>query len=487
MRDDPQVLCSRQLAVGCVGWPDGRRTVFVKLTLEPTSEGALVLSAEQRGAALDVTGAHGEVLVPGDFAPYKPACDVVVIERSGSARAEPGTVSVGAARFDVGPRESLGPRATFCPGGDPNDPESEALWSQPNADFNRFQSAEPQRRIAYPQPPLDLVLQRGTTIARWRFTGPIPRGYQLTRDASAVEFVMPLALDTVLIDPAEARVVLVFRAVIGARADGVIAIDASWERSVDVSRFRSFTPVKPAWPRTVARSGAPADVAGPSHNDETRALSGPLPLSAVLPFAPRPSRPSFSNEDAEDATMAAPLSSAIEVTRASEGEVNETSPLVRTHASTLPFRRTAGARDSASRRKLSAEELAELREREAAPSSPWGQDETHALTRPQQAPVPAVHDPTPAQRPERVPSMVGRLGYAPSDTGPSALTEAHSAARSEPTNAVAPAPTPETPEQIVAEVQREIWKATEPLAAILARRGLTESAWRDLKKQAKGR
>jgi len=77
-----------------------------------------------------------------------------------------------------------------------------------------------------------------------------------------------------------------------------------------------------------------------------------------------------------------------------------------------------------------------------------------------------------------------RLGYAPSVTGPSSLGEAYAAPRSETRNAVAADP---TPEQIVAEVQREIWTATEPLAAILARRGLTETAWRDLKKRAKGR
>jgi hypothetical protein len=37
----------------------------------------------------------------------------------------------------------------------------------------------------------------------------------------------------------------------------------------------------------------------------------------------------------------------------------------------------------------------------------------------------------------------------------------------------------------VAEIQREIWRAAEPVTDILARHGLTEAAWRDLKKQTK--
>ena len=500
MRGYPQVLCSRQLAVGGVGWPDGRRTVFVKLTLEPTSEGALVLSAEQREPCLDVTGAHGEVLVPSDFAPYKPACDVVVIERAASARGEPGTLIVGGARFDVGPRESLGPRAIFCPDGNPNDPESEALWSGPSGDFNRFQAAEPQRRLPYPKPPLDLLMQRGQTNVRWRFTGPVPRGYQLNRDASAVEFALPLALDTVLIDPASVRVVLLFRAVLAARADGMTVIDASWEHSLDVRRFRAFTAIEPVSPRTVAR-GPAIDVGGPSHNDETRALSG-VPLSAALPFAPRPSsapaEPSSPSE-AEDATMAAAHTVtleqtraaaahtvALEQTRAAESEGKAT----RTRASTLPFA-PSRTRDAGSRRKLSAAELAALRE-QAAPSSPWGQDETHALARPPLAPPPIEQAPplrAPSAPPERVAALAPRLGYMPLGTGPSALTEAHTKERSEPKPAAVSTPEvqAETPEQIVADVQKEIWKATEPLAAILARRGLTEAQWRELKKQAKGR
>jgi hypothetical protein len=520
MGGDPQVLCSRQLAVGGVVWPDGRRTVFVKLTLEPTSEGALVLSAEQRDASLDITGAHGEVLVPSDFAPYKPACDVVVIERSAAARAEPGTLIVGGARFDVGPRESLGPRAIFCPDGNPNDPESEALWSGPRGDFNRFQAAEPQRRLPFPQPPLDLLMQRGHTNVRWRFTGPVPRGYQLTRDASAVEFALPLALDTVLLDPAEARVVLLFRGVLAARADGITVIDASWERSLDVGRFRAFTPIKPVSPHTVARGGLPPlALTGASHDDETRALSG-VPLSAALPFAPRTSvassqPPSSARAAAEDATIAAVHTVAIEPTRAAAAHTVAIEPTraaaahtvaieqtraadsdgksPRTRASTLPFA-PSRTRDAASRRKLSAAELAALRE-QPAPSSPWGQDETHALARPPLAPPPIELAPPPIEPaplrapsapPERVAAILPQLGYVPSTTGPSALTEAH---RAEPRQVATSTPVVEevTPAQIVADVQKEIWKATEPLAAILARRGLTEAQWRELKKQAKGR
>ena len=489
MRGYPQVLCSRQLAVGDVGWPDGRRTVFVKLTLEPTSEGALVLSGEQREPCLDVTGAHGEVLVPSDFAPYKPACDVVVIERSAAERAEPGTLIVGGARFDVGTRESLGPRAIFCPDGNPNDPESEALWSGPSGDFNRFQAAEPQRRVPYPQPPLDLLMQRGQTNVRWRFTGPVPRGYQLNRDASAVEFALPLALDTVLIDPEAVRVVLLFRAVLAARADGMTVIDASWEHSLDVRRFRAFTPIEPVSPRTVAR-GPAIDVGGAAHNDETRALSG-VPLSAALPFATRtssaPAAPSSpARSAAEDATIAAAHTVAFEQTRAAESD----GKAPRTRASTLPFA-PSRTRDAGSRRKLSAAELAALRE-QAAPSSPWGQDETHALARPPLAPPPIEQAPplrAPSAPPERVAALAPRLGYVPLSTGPSALTDAHTKERSEPKPVAVSTPEvqAETPEQIVADVQKEIWKATEPLAAILARRGLTEAQWRELKKQAKGR
>lgn len=515
MRGYPQVLCSRQLAVGDVGWPDGRRTVFVKLTLEPTSEGALVLSGEQREPCLDVTGAHGEVLVPSDFAPYKPACDVVVIERSAAARAEPGTLIVGGARFDVGPRESLGPRAIFCPDGNPNDPESEALWSGPSGDFNRFQAAEPQRRVPYPQPPLDLLMQRGQTNVRWRFTGPVPRGYQLNRDASAVEFALPLALDTVLIDPEAVRVVLLFRAVLAARADGMTVIDASWEHSLDVRRFRAFTPIEPVSPRTVAR-GPAIDVGGAAHNDETRALSG-VPLSAALPFATRtssaPAAPSSpARSAAEDATIAAAHTVAFEQTRAAAAHTvaleqtraaaahtvaleqtraaESDGKAPRTRASTLPFA-PSRTRDAGSRRKLSAAELAALRE-QAAPSSPWGQDETHALARPPLAPPPIEQPPpprAPGAPPERVAAIAPRLGYVPLSTGPSALTEAHTKERSEPKPVAVSTPEvqAETPEQIVADVQKEIWKATEPLAAILARRGLTEAQWREFKKQAKGR
>ena len=188
----------------------------------------------------------------------------------------------------------------------------------------------------------------------------------------------------------------------------------------------------------------------------------------------------------EQTRAAAAHTVALEQTRAAESEGKAT----RTRASTLPFA-PSRTRDAGSRRKLSAAELAALRE-QAAPSSPWGQDETHALARPPLAPPPIEQAPplrAPSAPPERVAALAPRLGYMPLGTGPSALTEAHTKERSEPKPAavLTPEVQAETPEQIVADVQKEIWKATEPLAAILARRGLTEAKWRELKKQAKGR
>lgn len=206
-------------SVGLVRWAAGRFTIVVKVTLRvpsassPGAVSPLVWSEAPEPLTLDVVEETGALRYPSDFAPYKSACDVLVAGAEIGSRAADGFIAIDRAEKRVAAKASLGARETFCPGGDPTDAAAMRVWSQPNADFSRFQGAPPDQRIAPPRSPFAVQYRRGDAAIDARFEGGEPTARLLDRATQASIATIAMALDTILVAPREERVTLVWRGV----------------------------------------------------------------------------------------------------------------------------------------------------------------------------------------------------------------------------------------------------------------------------------
>jgi len=296
----------RPLRAGLVAWPDGRATVVVKLTFALSNEGTFCLAEDQDALSLDVSDPSGELIYPSDFAPYKPVCDVAVVGQAALERSEPGRLTAGAVWRTVEPHETLGPRETFCPRGDPTDPTVIGLWSTGKVDFARFQMAPPDRRMPWPAQRFTVEYQRGAMRIGGRFDGPIPRAC-LLRDTSVIVAKVALSLDSVLIDPLLRRTWMLFRGVHApahvkdADATARCIIDLSSTPTLDpriVGRWSPSTLATPATAMTPIMA-TPLERVGasiPSADfvvDTTARLVQPA-AGPALPFAARANEPAAS-------------------------------------------------------------------------------------------------------------------------------------------------------------------------------------------------
>jgi hypothetical protein len=473
-----EYVSPQPIFAGAVAWPDGRTTIVVKLTLAVGATGKLEPASTQDPLTLDVTDGRGEIVYPSDFAPYKPSCDVSIVGEAVADRGGPGRVYLDALVKAVEPRETLGPRQTFCPSGDPTDAAAFALWTTGGIDFARFQIAPPDRRLPWPTHGFNLGYARGALTLSTRFDGPTVRGYVLSQDATRILARVPLPLDTVLFDPVQRRAWLLFRGVYAPSAGALVsrcAIEPSTMPMHDahaMASWRASPLATPSASRSASRA-RPADRGAPVAPDETRVLSGPI-ASASLPFAsqrapqvPQPREPSALHDLADAPTVLGPH------------HADVTSPAIRAPAKTLPFQRPTAPTEQATT-PLSPQDLGELRARGAqhVPNA-WEAGSETRVARPT-APAPAAparNEPVAVAPPARA---MFQLQAAPPP--PVTFSEARPAARSEelpPAPSVGHAPLTEARFQ---EIVQEVWKGERPLAETLARHGLTEEEWRELKR-----
>lgn len=327
-------------SVGLVRWATGRFTIVVKVTLRAPSSGLApasspgptgpALSPGSMGpggsaplawsdapdpVSLDVVDGAGALVYPSDFAPYKSACDVLVAGAEIGARAADGLIAIDRAEKRVAAKASLGARETFCPSGDPTAPAAMRVWSQPNADFSRFQAAPPDQRIAHPRAPFAVQYRRGDVAIDARFEGGEPTVRLLDRNTQSSVAAIAMALDTILVAPREERVTLVWRGVgvtpsafgpsgWGPQGAPVLAVDFDGPGVPPTYAFAGVV-VEPQMLRAQqASSIAPramsqppqSSSSGPAGPEQTRSddtrLVDPAARSAGLPFSSPPSRPS---------------------------------------------------------------------------------------------------------------------------------------------------------------------------------------------------
>lgn len=382
-------------SVGLVRWAAGRFTIIVKVTLrvvraQGSSPTQLVWSETPDPLGLDVVDGNGAVLHPSDFAPYKSACDVLVAGAEIGSRATEGLIAIGRAEKRVAANASLGARETFCPGGDPTDPAALRVWSQPNADFSRFQHAPPDQRIAHPRSPFAVQYRRADVAIDARFDGGEPTVRLLDRASQGPVAAIPMALDTILVAPREERVSLVWRGVAAwPQGAPILAVDFDGP-GVPPSYVFAGKVVEPQALRAPRPSMAPEQTVP----DDTRLVDPGAAHRAALPFGPPSSRPAGTRlmvslpslvasapvagaanvavtqlapahaadaAPAEHASASTPPSSGSRTQLAPAIDAGQTVPATRVKALTLPFRRVGAAPPSEPRGALDARGFAELR------------------------------------------------------------------------------------------------------------------------------
>jgi len=238
------------IRVGIVPWPDrpNLSTVVVKLTYDVVSRASARLGAEQRPLQLDIPGDEGVVLHPTDFAPTKGLCDVVVV---GAALLDP----VGPARLAVDPvrklvelPRDLGPRPGFGASGDPTDAKIHRAWGSATFDFDSFQCAPRDQRRPCTPLPVDVVYDLGATRVVTRIEGPAPGALLLDLAGWNAPRLLTLLADTILIDPENGQISVVFRGVVDVPegCDPLLVMEAQ-------APLRSFSPREmERWPRAEA-------------------------------------------------------------------------------------------------------------------------------------------------------------------------------------------------------------------------------------------
>ncbi len=334
--------------VGILRWngPTNRLTIIAKMTLVPKA-GTLVLADEQeplRAAIPSTLGVSEELHYPGDFVPFKPRCDVLVV---GSAYAQQPS-SIIPVQFRVGALErrvyalagqpstsiplssrylrlqpvshaeeaAIGPlsvqhahRARFADTRIPAQATGFELTTLP-ADFDgRFFNAAPAEQQIDPLTPgvAFVAPWRGDTQIMW--VPPMrPRIFVFDQSHESGLREMTLVCDTVWIDLDRTRCVLTFRGVVDPRygspfptalvavfasaydavlagAAKAICARASVRPATEPKDVEGFVP-EPAWPPPSQKS--PISVrssAPPKDDDGTKVYPQFTPRTATIPFA----------------------------------------------------------------------------------------------------------------------------------------------------------------------------------------------------------
>ncbi|MFO0615810.1 MAG: DUF2169 domain-containing protein [Polyangiaceae bacterium] len=537
-------------------WPEGREpagteraTVIVKITFLVAPPGVLRVAPPDalEPLTLDAFDADGGLVYPSDFAVHKPSCDVVVVGRDVALRAAEGSIGVNGGDKRARPRESLGPRETFCMNGDPTDPYALRVWSSGKVDFARFQSAPPDQRIPHPRGAFTVRYQRDGVSLEARFNGPEPTVQLLERSGRRVGSV-PLTLDTIALRPSDQRACLVWRGVATYPAGTTVAaVDLHGAQPSDPFSWPRASVAEPSKLRNRERvtdaGGDPARTEEPADRDRTAFVQAlppsgnPLPfstgapnsvrsgstqfLSALPPESPEGGASDFRSGETRLVTSfrpgaATPFEGAS--ARADEHDPSRegTAPRVeRVRASTLPFKRvTADTGPPPSSERLTADDFAKLRSNQTPVVEAWRAAEGTRMTRGMPAlpsmdgsapPGSAPFAPPPSEANDArggFPPVVGAplralgagalVGLPPVVTPmiAPAISSAPTAAPARDGGAGALAPDGSatsdsaSKDKLVA-IQREVWNGERLLADILADHGMTELEWRAEKRKAK--
>jgi hypothetical protein len=439
-----EVVVSHPSVVGVLAWPWGRATVIVKVTSKVGLDGnfAEVPLESREPLRLDTFDEAGHLLHATDFAPYKPACDVIFVGRDATLRPAHVVARVAGRELHLEPGAPLGPRESILDGGDPT--RSPELWSGADADFSRFHSARPSHRMACPAGDFDVDVRLDDARLVGRFVGPSPRATVTSIDGGRVFARAQLALDTIGLAVRPGMLVTTFRGLLDHRVpaeDARLVIELC-DRYGIVAAEPRWSVVSPVVPSSAARGVAPSGGA------------------AVAP---------------PDRTVAAP-----------EGTAEISPAIGRSRATTLPFER--GGAPSKPKPPPSAD-FAALRAATSEVVPAWGSDEGTLLV------VPRGASPIAKSAPAAIPAPVRPIAphpgstptpVAPTAVAPTPVVPTPAARLSAPPLQPAPTPPPAGAERVAA-IQREIWNGDRTLQDILREHGLSELEWRALRREARRR
>lgn len=471
------VTASHALSVGLVEWSSQRVTLIVKIALQQDGSGRLSLALRAPPVAIDAFDPEGNLLSASDFAPYKPACDVYVVEEA-DGRTDAGRLLLGPLEIAVARGETLGARESTFDAGDPT--SARDAWTQPSFDFGSFQSSPKTRRIPWPQGGFDVHLDRGDMRLHAKVNGPFPRASVVAADGALVVARPALVLDTIAIDARAAELVLCFRGLVedatGALAGCSLRIDLldGEGNPARHAAYRAVTPLRPG-------ETTPPSLVGPLTDDTTTTTARiggfDVERTAVAPMA-TPAARSLPFVGAERRLFPdEPPRPGITLDALRAQVAQEVPPAWEAMEGTVAIRRPA-AIDAAIR---SADARGPTMPLVAPPPSPVAPPPPPVAL----PPPPQVALPPSSQSTSSPPSAsLGNAAGLPTAAPRALVTEEPSTTTDDrpagPLSAAAAADT-----ELIATVQREMWKGERALPEILAEHGLTEQAWGALKLAAR--
>jgi len=469
-----RAFANAPMALGAVIWSPHRTTLIAKAAFALRDDGTFDIEPTLAPLALDTFDPQGEIVYPTDFAPYKPACDVVVGGGDALERRTAGSLIVGTLACSVESTESLGPRESFCPSGDPSDPEVQATWMDGRMEFSRFQCAGPRQRMPWPEGALQIELARGPLSQRARWLGPWPS--LVLEDPAGARRPIAMPLDTIVLFPSERRLIGVWRAIVDTPVPGEhrAFLHLPQLGREEVSTWSEIAVGLPSTLRARPVSSSPA--VAHAAVEGTVIAAGHAPMA--WPFA------SEMTAARDDASPPEP-----------EPEPEQTQMATfRTPARTLPFRReddpVRPSRPAPSDfGALRAEGRGQVRPawdvRETTQSiqsvSAWAPGLVHSP--PMEAPLAERDPPRLAEAPAMFPGASQGIQHRP----PQAEVAAPGPLGAGPNRAArVNEPRPDDPSlqaagpdgATVEAIRREIWKGERPLATVLAEHGMTEPQWR---------
>ena len=261
-------VCHADVPLGIVTWPSGGLvfTLIVKLTYDVWSHTSVV-SMSREPLTLERVSPRGAVIYPSDFAPYKTACDVVLVGEDATRSDGQGMLSVGALEKPIAPGASLGAHPLPGAHGNPYDPLLGARWARSGFDFRAFQSAPEDQRIPFPMFPLPIAYVRGGERI---VTSLSPTGAQamlIDESGRLPPSEIALRADFVGLEPSRGRCHVVLRGVYVSRgvfpeAPLVVVASGGVLATLPLSHVR-------AWPRR--KLVLPIDVAIPEESNTANA------------------------------------------------------------------------------------------------------------------------------------------------------------------------------------------------------------------------
>ncbi len=289
-------LCHGDVPLGIVPWGDGEQVFTLVMKVSYELFGRLSPMATQREPlGLDRLGPRGALTHPSDFSPYKHHCDVVLVGDDASRTDGQGTIVVGALEKRIVPGTSLGPVPTIGDRGNPSDPRLDMCWTRPGFDFELFQSAPRDQRLAWPTFPISVAYVRGSE--RVHTTIPSPGAQAMLMDGRGVAPPTEIALrpDLVALEPSRGLCHVTLRGTYVARGAHPTAPVVAVALGGVLFAYPASEIAR--WPRV--RLIRPDDLAAPmratheeARGDETRRQSfeRTIPLGATSPLHGRVAR-----------------------------------------------------------------------------------------------------------------------------------------------------------------------------------------------------